>query len=88
MKLTLAVLLTLAACQTIIPEPEAKAPNQCGASGYANLIGQPSSVFASMTFPAPMRIIKDGMAVTLDYLPNRLNFDLDKSEKIQRVWCG
>ena len=88
MKTTFALLLAINACQTVNPIEKANATDQCGASGYADLIGQPSDIFASMTFPAPMRIIKYGMAVTMDYSPTRLNFDLDKSERIQRVWCG
>ncbi|RTZ64200.1 MAG: hypothetical protein DSZ29_05840 [Aquificaceae bacterium] len=88
MKSTFALLLALTACQSSIPVKDAKTPDQCGASEYASLMGQSSDIFSTMTFPAPMRIIKHGMAITMDYQSQRLNFDLDKSGRIQRIWCG
>jgi len=87
MRLTVLALVALAACE----EPATlkdDAPNECGAAGYQNLIGQSADIFASMTFPAPMRIIKPGMAVTMDYSPKRLNADLDAQNRIVRFWCG
>ena len=61
---------------------------ECGADGYGNLIGQSVDFLADKTFPNPVRIIKPGMAVTMDYSPSRLNVDLDKNNRIIRLWCG
>ena len=61
---------------------------QCDADGYADLIGQNEEIFARATFPAPMRIIRPGDAVTMDFRTDRVNFDLDASGTITRVWCG
>jgi len=36
----------------------------------------------------PFRIIPPGAAVTEDYRPARVNFDLDEAGKITRIWCG
>jgi len=41
-----------------------------------------------MTFPAPMRVIRPGMAVTLDYSEERLNITVDKKNRISDVYCG
>ncbi len=87
MRFTVLAILALAACEEPT-QPIVDAPNECGAAGYQNLIGQSADIFASMTFPAPMRIIKPGMAVTMDYSPNRLNVDLDARNQIVRFWCG
>ena len=87
MRFVILAFLALAACEDPIPLT-GKAPNECGAQGYQNLIGQSADIFASMTFSAPMRIIKPGMAVTMDYSPNRLNAELDAQNRIVRIYCG
>ena len=87
MRFVILALLALAACEEP-RQPIGNASNECGAQGYQNLIGQSADIFASMTFPAPMRIIKPGMAVTMDYSPNRLNAELDAQNRIVRFWCG
>ncbi len=87
MRFVVLAFLALAACEEPRP-PIDNAPNECGAQGYQNLIGQSADIFASMTFPALMRIIKPGMAVTMDYSPTRINVDLDAQNRIVRFWCG
>ena len=77
--------LILAACQTIAPEPEADA---CNASGWMWLIGEPVDVVAASTFPAPMRVIGPGDAVTMDFLPNRLNVTYNEAGIVTDVYCG
>ncbi len=51
-------------------------------------MGQEVGVVAAMTFPAPMRIIRPGEAVTMEFNPARLNFELDGANRIARVYCG
>jgi hypothetical protein len=80
----LAVVLVLGGC-VAIEEPE---QNACGADGMQDLVGQDKSVFAAMTFPVGTRIIEPGMAITEDYSPTRLNFDIGTDGRIMRVWCG
>ncbi len=87
MRFVILASLALAACEEPIPLID-NAPNDCGAQGYQNLIGQSADIFASMTFSAPMRIIKPGMAVTMDYSPTRLNAELDAQNQIVRFYCG
>ena len=83
-------LLALAACQdvddndpTVIGGTDA-----CGASGWQSLVGESRDVLAAMTFPAPMRVIGPNDAVTMDYLPNRLNVIYGEDQIITRVECG
>jgi hypothetical protein len=75
----------LAACQTVAPEPEVDA---CNASGWMWLVGEPVDVVAASTFPAPMRVIGPGDAVTMDYLPNRLNVTYNEAGVVTDVYCG
>jgi len=83
--------LFLTACvqtQTpIVPKPE-RPKIACGADRHQNLIGQSADVLAAMTFLAPMRVIKHGMSVTMDYSEQRLNITIGKNNKISDVFCG
>ena len=60
----------------------------CSAENYTHLIGQDSSALDDLELPNRTRILRPGMAKTMDYIENRLNFDLDGSGKIQRISCG
>jgi len=71
----------LAACE------QARAEDDCGASDYQRLVGQP---LAAVTLPTDVetRIIGPDTAVTTDHRPNRLNIEVDRSGSIERVYCG
>lgn len=89
-----AAMLLLAACVTEggpgpapgpAPEPAADA---CGASGLQRLVGQPASTLDTMRFAQPIRVIRPGEMVTMDFSAGRLNFAVDDAERISRVYCG
>lgn len=40
-----------------------------------------------MRFDRPTRIIRPGMAVTMDYSPDRVNIEIDESGTITGVRC-
>jgi hypothetical protein len=84
--------LSLAACavpsQSPDPLPDPAEADECGASGLQQFVGRDSSVLAATTFLAPVHIIRPGEAVTMDFNPARLNFELDSDERIVRVYCG
>jgi len=90
MRLALIVptLAVLACAQPMQPAPALPGPDACGASELQHLVGEDESVFAAMTFPQGTRFIPPNSAITLDHNPARLNFDLDESGRITRVWCG
>lgn len=60
----------------------------CGASGLQGLVGQDEAVLAGMRFRGPMRLIRPGMAVTMDYSAERLNITLNDAGTIESVTCG
>lgn len=68
----------------------AAAPTQpdCDASGLQSYVGEPRSVLAAMTLPAPVRIIEPGMVVTMEFNPKRLNFVIGEDGRIERIYCG
>jgi PBP1b-binding outer membrane lipoprotein LpoB len=82
----LAATLALAAC--VAEEPPLSPNPDCGAAGLQDLIGQPASMLETMKFSQPVRVIRPGMAVTMDYFAGRLNIETDAADRITRVTCG
>ena len=75
------------------PEPaphmtEDTMPGACDPDDFAHLIGQPRAAVEALTFDGPMRIIPPGARVTMDFRPDRINFDLDENGVVTRVRCG
>ena len=60
----------------------------CGAGELQGLVGQPQAVLQTMRFSQPVRVIGYGMAVTMDFSPDRLNIEMGPDGRIARVWCG
>ena len=77
--------LALAACQ--VETVATPAPSDCGADAYQSLVG---ANLAAVTLPADLgaRIIEPGMAVTMDYRPDRMNIEVEESGWIMAVYCG
>jgi hypothetical protein len=78
--------LTLAAC---VPDP----PNialgtDCDPDRFAGLIGQSGEIARLLVLDQPMRVIAPGTAVTMDYVMQRINFELDAADRITAVRCG
>lgn len=79
---------------TPAPSPEASAePTSCGAEQFASYVGQKGTDAVIAAIQAkrgdqPIRVIKPGMAVTMDYRAERLNVDLDDSGTIKRLYCS
>ena len=68
-----------------LPAPGA---DTCAASPRAGLIGQPATALERVYILGPVRIIRPGDAVTGDVIPRRINFDLDATDRIMRIFCG
>ncbi|MDQ2095794.1 I78 family peptidase inhibitor [Rhodalgimonas zhirmunskyi] len=94
--LILAAPLALAACDTT--NAPANAPRSagktvsntdgvCAASSLAGFVGQPVND-VDLAGNDPLRIIAPGMAVTMDYSPERLNVETDANGVIVRFYCG
>jgi len=89
--LLLALPLGLMAC---LPAPVPPAPDPapvedaCGARARQGLVGQSAQKLEVMRFGKTVRIIRPGMAVTMDYSAERLNINIDATEVISRVSCG
>ena len=73
-----------------MPAPALPSPadDTCGASGLASYIGQDASILDGTRFANPLRVIRPGDVVTMDFNPQRLNFELDALNEIVRIRCG
>lgn len=85
-------LILLAAC---VAEPEFRGPplpdpadDSCEARAQAGLIGQPAAALEKVLILGRVRIIRPNTPVTMDFVPERINFDLDGADVIRRIWCG
>lgn len=58
----------------------------CGAENYMGLVGRDWD--GTVKLPPRARLIHHGDYVTQDYVPERLNIDLDEKGRVKRVWCG
>ncbi|PWG18436.1 I78 family peptidase inhibitor [Salibaculum griseiflavum] len=77
----------LTACSQ--PDP-AVAPDQdsCGAASQGALLGQDATALERVLIMRPVRVIRPGMAVTMDFRPDRINFEISEQNRITRVYCG
>jgi hypothetical protein len=69
-------------------DPVGGGVNQCGALDLQYLVGAPARDLDRMRFNKPVRVIYPDTAVTMDFNPERLNFNIDPSGRIMRVTCG
>lgn len=85
-----ATVLVLAGCVMEPTDPPAVDPpaDQCGAAALSGLVGRPASTLDTVRLAGPVRMIRPGMAVTMDYSAERLNIAIDAREVITRVYCG
>ncbi|NBE09269.1 I78 family peptidase inhibitor [Paragemmobacter ruber] len=87
----LGLALAVTACVPVEAPDPGPAPgpvNQCGALDLQYLVGAPAAQLDTIRFNKPVRVIYPDTAVTMDYNPDRLNFQIDRTGLIARVTCG
>ncbi len=96
----LACLVALSGCGTsdtdeiaTTPAPSREMKPDCGADQLGGYLGQPASdsVIAAIRQwrgDKPVRVLRPGMAVTMDYRPERLNVQVDGDGKIKGFSCS
>ncbi|MBY4894130.1 hypothetical protein KUL25_15340 [Rhodobacteraceae bacterium N5(2021)] len=60
----------------------------CGAAGLQGLVGQRAEIAEMLELDHPKRVIRPGTIVTRDYRVERINFDVNDTDRITRVYCG
>ena len=86
------ILVFLAACsQTQAPQPVPVPPaaqDSCNAAQFADLVGQDATALERVLLLCKVRVIRPGQPVTMDFLPDRINFMIDDANLIAQVTCG
>ena len=90
------LMVSVAACTPLpifdpLPDPvpvPVETEDTCGAMELNRLIGQDASALERVLLLQPVRVIQPGMAVTMDYGPDRINFEIDTRNRIARIYCG
>jgi hypothetical protein len=60
----------------------------CSASGFQGLVGQSAEIARMLELDRPLRIIPPDSMVTMDFRPDRINFEIDAEGRIAAVRCG
>lgn len=87
------LLAGVAACAPVPPVTEPVQAASCSIDGLTAAVGKPYSAALgdetrTRSGAKTVRIIRPGMAVTMDYRTDRLNIDLDEKDVITRLHCG
>lgn len=92
--LMLAPLAVIAACTdpalqtpTAPPVPVAGA-DTCNAGRHVNLVGQDATALERVLIMGPVRVIRPGQPVTMDFRPDRINFNIGTDNRIVSVSCN
>ncbi len=82
--------LLLQACQPPEPPTELIQPvlGACTEGEIASLVGQHVDTLKGVTINAPLRLIHEGEAVTMDYNAERINIVVDENDMILEAYCG
>ncbi|MDA9207746.1 I78 family peptidase inhibitor [Octadecabacter sp.] len=87
--------LMLAACDvppTSPPPPANPIPpagqDTCNAVQYADLVGQDATALERILIMGQVRVIRPGQPVTLDFRPNRINFNINAKNEVASIRCG
>lgn len=84
----LGLLLLIAACAPTPPPLPPVLEDTCGARDYGNLLGQDATALERVLILGPVRVIRPGDAVTMDFRPDRINFGIGPDETVIEVSCG
>ena len=87
--LSLATILALGACAELKKEAGvAEEAGTCPAAGHQDWVGKRVDVLNDVTLPEPTRVLFPTTPATMDLREDRMNVEVDKSDKIVRVYCG
>ena len=81
-------LIALAGCTATEPPLPPQLEDTCGARQFADLIGKDATTLERVLLLGPVRVIRPGDAVTMDYRPDRVNFKISDDETIRAIDCG
>ncbi|SLN30405.1 I78 family peptidase inhibitor [Pseudooctadecabacter jejudonensis] len=90
----LAPIVGLAACDAPLTKtpPTPPAPplsaDTCNANRHTAVIGQDATALERILIMDEVRVIRPNMAVTQDFRPNRINFNIGPDNRVISIMCG
>ena len=93
----IAVILLLTACDIAVgpntPSPMGAglpdaADDTCDANRYASLIGEDATALERVLLLGQVRVIRPNQAVTMDFRPERINFNISSDNRIRSISCS
>jgi hypothetical protein len=81
----------ISACAPVAVDGEAEVArggDPCGAEALEGVVGTSVGALEAEALPEPRRVIFPGMAVTQDFVPERLNVEIGPDDRVARVYCG
>ncbi len=87
--LLVAPLCALTACVPVEPPAPAPQPDpdSCHSAQFQGLVGQPRAVLDQLRLPLGTRVIGPNDPVTMDFRPDRLNFEIGANGLIAKIGC-
>ena len=95
--LIIATILVLAACDTAV-DPNTQTPigiglppvaeDTCNASQYTALIGEEATVLERVLLLGQVRVIRPNQPITMDFRPERINFNVGSNNHIRSISCS
>lgn len=82
----LGLCLALGACQEVTVAE--KPVESCGAEEMSHLMGLQRAQLENIAFTQPHRILGPNDAATMDFRGERVNFGLNDSDTVVRIYCG
>ena len=64
------------------------AADPCGAARVKDYVGRTRDAVEAAKLGQPARVIPHGGAATLDFRPDRINFELGRDGRVSRIYCG
>lgn len=93
--LAIAPIVFLAACEAGLTPPDPRGPvlpslseDTCNANQYTPLIGQDATALEQVLLLGEVRVIRPGQAVTMDFRPQRINFNIGPDNRIVAISCN
>lgn len=60
----------------------------CNAAQYASLVGQDATALERIMILGQVRVVRPRQAVTMDFRPERINFNVNAANRITSITCS
>ncbi|SFR35757.1 I78 family peptidase inhibitor [Litoreibacter janthinus] len=88
MRFLFPILLLLSACDTPLSDPaDFDGQPRCGAENYYYLLGKRATALEEVQLPSTARVLRPDDVITMDFSPDRLTIDVDRSGLVSSVTC-